>query len=177
VIEIIARAVPGATATRTLELPFEARQRSRLRVNLADGEEAGLHLERGTVLRGGDLLCTACGQVVQVVASTETVSVAETPDTRLLTRAAYHLGNRHIPVEVRDGALLYLHDHVLDDMLRGLGLRLRVDAQPFEPEAGAYGRGTHDHAHGHAHGHHHGHEQAHGHVAAVVLPSASGRGA
>jgi urease accessory protein len=164
VIEIVERAPLEAPATLHLSLPFVDRQRSRLRVVLEGGEVAALLLPRGTFLRGGDKLRTACGQVVEVRAAPERVSVAETPDSLLRTRAAYHLGNRHVPVEVRPEGLLYLHDHVLDDMVRGLGLSLRVAEEPFEPEGGAYSARGGAHSHGeHSHGGHmHSHAE-HGH--------------
>lgn len=146
--------------TERLTLPFELRQRSRLRCMLDSGEEAGLILERGTVLRGGDRLQAEDGRVIVVLAAPEQLSVVASTDPLLLARAAYHLGNRHVAVQVLPGSLRYLHDHVLDDMLRGLGLPVRVETQPFEPEGGAYGRHEPAHAHSHhhgEHGHHHGH--------------------
>jgi urease accessory protein len=149
-------------ATARLTLPFELRQKSRLRCNLDDGEEVGLVLDRGTLLRGGDLLQASDGRVVQVVAAPEGLSVVTTHDVLLLARAAYHLGNRHVALQIRPGELRFLHDHVLDDMLRGLGLPVRFETLPFEPEGGAYGRAepaqshvhSHDHDHAHGHGHH-----------------------
>jgi urease accessory protein len=148
--------------TEKLTLPFELRQRSRLRCMLDSGEEAGLILERGTVLRGGDRLQAEDGRVIAVLAAPEQLSVVASSDPVLLARAAYHLGNRHIAVQVLAGSLRYQHDHVLDDMVRGLGLVVRVQTQPFEPEGGAYGRhehahGPHEHGHGHEHGKHHHH--------------------
>lgn len=134
-------------ATLRLVLPFEARQRSRLRVLLSSGEEAALMLPRGGVLRGGDALALSDGRVVRVEAAPESVSTVRTRDARSLARAAYHLGNRHVALEVGDGFVRYLHDHVLDDMVRGLGLTVEVERAPFEPEAGAYGRHTHGHEH------------------------------
>lgn len=144
-----------------LVLPFELRQKSRLRVRLSSGVEAGLFLERGGVLRGGDLLLADDGTVVEVVAAAETVSTVSALDAGHLLRAAYHLGNRHVPVQIRAGWLRYGHDHVLDDMVRGLGLTVLVEEAPFEPESGAYGyshtheRGTflraRDSGHPHAH--------------------------
>src|SRR5664279_2116942 len=95
-----------------LVLPFELRQRSRLRCRLSSGEEAALVIERGTILRGGDLLRAADGRVVEVVAAPETVSVVFAEDAWQLARAAYHLGNRHVPVQVCRNSLRYLHDHV-----------------------------------------------------------------
>jgi urease accessory protein len=134
-----------------LVLPFELRRKSRLRARLSTGEEAGLVLGRGSVLRGGDLLLASDGRVVEVVAAPETLSVVHADDPLQLARAAYHLGNRHVAVQLGTGWLRYLHDHVLDDMVRGLGLRVTAANLPFEPEAGAYS-GGHSHA-GHAHDH------------------------
>ena len=145
-------------ATARLTLPFELRQKSRLRCHLDDGEEVGLVLERGTMLRGGDLLLASDGRVVQVVAAPEGLSVVATDDAHLLARAAYHLGNRHVPLQIRPGMLCFLHDHVLDDMLRGLGLPVRFETLPFEPEGGAYGRHDAAQAHGHSHSHDHDHD-------------------
>ncbi len=127
-------------------LPWERRTRSRQRITLDDGREALLVLPRGTVLRDGDVLVGAHGGRLRVVAAAETVSTAHAEDGARLLRAAYHLGNRHVAVEIGVGWLRYQHDHVLDDMLRGLGLTVAVEPSPFEPEAGAYAAG---HGHGH----------------------------
>jgi urease accessory protein len=151
--------------TERLTLPFELRQKSRLRCMLDSGEEAGLILERGIVLRGGDRLLADDGRIVAVMAAPEQLSVVASSDPLQLLRAAYHLGNRHVAVQILAGSLRYLHDHVLDDMLRGLGLKVRFETLPFEPEGGAYGR--HEHAHGgtaHSHDHDdHDHGHAHHH--------------
>jgi urease accessory protein len=136
-------------ATERLVLPFELRQKSRLRTHLASGAEVGLFLERGTVLRGGDLLQAEEGTIIEVVAADETVSTVTSNDASQLARAGYHLGNRHVAVQIGAGWLRYRHDHVLDDMVRGLGLPVTVEQAPFEPEGGAYGYG-HAHASGHA---------------------------
>src|SRR3954462_5953805 len=138
----------ASPATEKLVLPFELRQKSRLRARLASGLEVGLFLERGVVLRGGDLLLADDGTVIEVVAALETVSTLRDSDATRLARAGYHLGNRHVPVEIGSGWLRYGHDHVLDDMVRGLGLSVVVEEAPFEPEAGAYG---HSHSPGHSH--------------------------
>lgn len=134
----------------TLTLPYELRQKSRLRATLDNGEEIGLLLPRGTVLRGGDCLKAESGAVILVQAAEEVVSTVAEKDPRLFARACYHLGNRHVPLQIGDGWLRYLHDHVLDDMLRGLGLQVNCERAPFEPEAGAYGGGHHHH-HPHEH--------------------------
>jgi urease accessory protein len=159
---LIDRRYSGARpATETLTLPFEQRQRSRLRCRLDSGEEVGLVLERGIVLRGGDKLQAADGRIVAVAAAPELLSVVATRDPVMLARAAYHLGNRHVAVQVAADALGFLHDHVLDDMLRGLGLPVRVETLPFEPEGGAYGRHEHAHDPGHAPAPDHGHAHPH----------------
>jgi urease accessory protein len=131
-----------------LVLPFESRQKSRLRAQLDNGEEVGVLLDRGTLLRGGDHLLASDGRVVEIVAATEQVSVVTAPDAWQLARAAYHLGNRHVAVQVGSGWLAYLSDHVLDDMVRGLGFDVAADDRPFEPEGGAYSHAGHSHAHG-----------------------------
>jgi len=150
---------------RTLSLPFDQRQKSRLLAVLDDGTEAGVILARGTVLRDGDLLRATDGTWVRVVAAPETVSTVALADGHLLTRVAYHLGNRHVPLQVEPGRLRYLHDHVLDAMVQQLGARVTVDTAPFEPEAGAYHSSAHSHGHSHggSHGHSHGHGHGHSH--------------
>jgi urease accessory protein len=150
-------------ATARLVLPFELRQRSRQRCRLSSGEEVAVVLERGTVLRGGDRLRAEDGRVVEVVAAPETVSVVRASDPWRLARAAYHLGNRHIPVQVGNGWLRYLHDHVLDDMVHGLGFALDIQVQPFEPEGGAYAHSGHDNAHASGNGHDHAPAYGNGH--------------
>jgi urease accessory protein len=132
-----------------LVLPFEQRQKSRIRARLSTGEEAGLVLERGRLLRGGDKLLASDGRVVEIVAAPETVSTVRSADPARLVRAAYHLGNRHVALQIGEGWLRYLHDHVLDDMVVGLGFGVAVETAPFEPEGGAYSSsgGQQHHAH------------------------------
>ena len=116
------------------------------------GREAGLFLERGRLLRGEELLSNDEGLVVKVIAAPETVSTVHSDDLTLLAKAAYHLGNRHVPLQVETGWLRYQHDHVLDAMLEQMGLVVRIEQAPFEPEAGAYQQmtGAGHHAHEHA---------------------------
>ena len=157
-----------------LKLPFESRQKSRLRTQLASGEEVALLLPRGEVLRGGDLVTASDGRVIEVIAEVETLVHVECATPVELMRAAYHLGNRHIPVQVGDGFLRLAPDHVLEEMLKRLGAKVSAVEAPFEPEAGAYGGGhrhdemghggkIHDHFEDHEHGHDHVHDEHCGH--------------
>jgi len=127
--------------TDRLELPFDTRSKSRLRARLASGEEVGLFLPRGTILRGGDRLLGGGGRVVEVVAAPEALLEVRCRDPRELARAAYHLGNRHVAVEVGPEWLRLQADHVLEGMLVGLGCQVCPLTAPFEPEAGAYAPG------------------------------------
>ena len=151
VILIEKPAAREAAPTEKLPLTFDARCKTRLRARLASGEECGLFLPRGTVLRGGDKLEAGDGRIVEVVAAPESLMEGVSGDPLLLTRAAYHLGNRHVAVEMKPGRLRFAADHVLGDMVRGLGLQVNEVAAPFEPESGAYGAsGGHAHPHGHS---------------------------
>lgn len=134
----------------SVTLTWAQRTRSRLRVRLDDGRAAGILLPRGSSLRDGDGLESEEGLRVRVLAAPETLSQARSADPLLLARACYHLGNRHVALQIEGDRLCYLHDHVLDDLLRGLGLSVSVVSGPFEPEAGAYGGISHGHGHGHA---------------------------
>ena len=140
------RAAAAATADVDLVLPFELRQKSRLRTKVVGGEEIGLFLERGTLLRGGDLLVADDGRVVRVVAADEALLEIRCADADALARAAYHLGNRHTPTQVGRGWLRIQADDVLAAMLRGLGATVTALSAPFEPEAGAYAAGHHAHS-------------------------------
>ncbi len=144
-----AKAAYGVQAKGKLELPFELRQKTRLRATLTSGEEVALVLPRGEILRGGDLVVASDGRVIEVAASPEQVLHVTCATTEDLTRAAYHLGNRHVAVEVGEGFLRIIADHVLEGMLRGLGATITAMQAPFEPEPGAYaGAGVHQHADG-----------------------------
>ncbi len=129
-----------------IELPFVLRQKSRLRVTTRAGIDAGLFLERGIILRGGDLLKSDGGLVLQIIAAQEPVYDVFAKTPQALMCAAYHLGNRHVPLQVGDGWLRLEQDHVLKEMLLGLDMEITETQAPFEPEAGAYGGG---HRHGH----------------------------
>ena len=140
------RIPPRPAGDIDLVLPFEQRQKSRLRTTVRDGEEIGLFLERGTVLRGGEFLLADDGRVVHVVAADEDLYEIRCPDPDALARAAYHLGNRHTPVQVGAGWLRIAADEVLAGMLRGQGATVAALRAPFEPETGAYGAGRHSHS-------------------------------
>ena len=150
-----------------LRLPFEARQKSRLRTRLVSGEEVGLMLPRGEILRGGDLVTASDGRIVEIISQDEKVLHVEADSARDLAKFAYHLGNRHVPVEVGDGFLRLAADHVLEEMLKMLGAKVSEIEAPFEPEAGAYAGGHHQHdGMGHGgkiHDHHHDHDHDHDH--------------
>jgi urease accessory protein len=153
----VERRVLSGTPTDVVSLPYDQRKKSRLRVVSEQGREVAIVLERGSCLREGDLLAADSGEVILVRAAGEEVSEVVSPDALLLTRAAYHLGNRHVPLQIEAGALRYQHDHVLDGMLTELGVTVTVRIAAFQPEGGAYSGGG-----GHAHGH--GEEHVHGHV-------------
>lgn len=144
-LTLIARCEPVAEPYGELLLPYDLRIRSRLRSRLASGEEVVLKTERGAILRGGDCLSAEDARVVRIVAAPEHVMHITCADQFELIRAAYHLGNRHVAVEIGDKYLRIAADHVLGEMLRGLGARVEPMEAPFEPESGAYGGG---------HGHH-----------------------
>jgi urease accessory protein len=128
-----------------------------MRVRLSTDEDVSVNLARGEILRGGDLLATNDGRVVKVLARPEALLHVECDTPHALTRAAYHLGNRHVPTEVGEGYLRIAADHVLQRMLEGLGARVHHVTAAFEPEGGAYG--THSHSHGIGAHHHHAGER------------------
>ncbi|HTV96307.1 MAG TPA: urease accessory protein UreE [Steroidobacteraceae bacterium] len=129
----------------TVHLGFEARSKSRLLLRLDSGEQAALIVERGRLLRGGDRVRTEDGREVVIIAAEESLLEACSDDPVAIVRAAFHLGNRHVAVQVMANRLRFLDDHVLQEMVKGLGLRVSAVRAPFEPEGGAYG---HHHAHG-----------------------------
>ena len=155
-----------------LTLDWDIRQKSRFDTETSDGRRVGVFLPRGTVVRGGDVLVTEEGSLLRVVAAPQAVLRITPCDHHDhghehggsfdLMRAAYHLGNRHVPIEIRPDHLKIEPDHVLADMLRAMHLTVTEVREPFEPEAGAYGDGGHaHHGHGHGHGHDHGHHDHH----------------
>ncbi len=127
-----------------LVLPYDQREKCRLRARLASGEEVAVFMVRGTVLRDGDLLTGAEHRVVRIVAAQEPTYLVECDSAQNLTRCAFHLGNRHTQTQLGAGFLRIRADPVLKEMLEGLGARVSIELAPFEPESGAYG-GAHSH--------------------------------
>jgi urease accessory protein len=156
----------------SVELDWDLRQKSRFEATDSAGRRLGVFLPRGSVLRGGDVLVAEDGSLVRVLAAPQPVlRVTACPQHGTpvdLPRAAYHLGNRHVALEVKADHLQLEPDPVLADMLRSMHLIVHELSAPFEPEGGAYAAGSHGaHGHGHAHdddhGHDHGHDHSHGH--------------
>ena len=156
----------------TIELDWDTRQKSRFDATDSAGRQIGVFLPRGTVVRGGDVLVAEDGSLVRVIAAPQPVlhishcTQHGTPFD--LVRAAYHLGNRHVPIELKPDHLKIEPDHVLADLLRAMHLIVREDTLAFEPEGGAYAAQGHGHSHDHAHDHAHDepghdHDHAHGH--------------
>jgi urease accessory protein len=150
----------------TIELDWDVRQKSRFEATDSKGRQLGVFLPRGTLVRGGDVLVAEDGSMVRVIAAPQSVlritHCTEHGTPFDLTRAAYHLGNRHVPIELKPDHLKIEPDHVLAAMLRGMHLTVHEVQEPFEPEGGAYAAGGH--AHGHSHGHdHEEHRHGHGH--------------
>jgi urease accessory protein len=151
----------------TIELDWDLRQKSRFEATDSAGRSIGVFLQRGTVLRGGDVLVAEDGSLVKVWAAPQRVlriTHCQNHGTPFdLIRAAYHLGNRHVPIELTPSFLQIEPDHVLADMLRAMHLIVNEVDEPFEPENGAYATGGHaPGAHAH-HGHEHHAQEAHGH--------------
>ena len=125
-------------AEDVLTLPFESRQKSRFSAKTDNGREVGVFLTRGQILRSDMVLTGSDGIKIVIKAAAESVSVMRSGDSLQFSKACYHLGNRHVPLQILDQELRFLSDHVLDYMLEGLGLTVDHEMLPFEPEAGAY---------------------------------------
>ncbi|MEC7119950.1 MAG: urease accessory protein UreE, partial [Pseudomonadota bacterium] len=130
--------------TPSIALSFDTRQKSRFRATLDSGEDIGVDLPRIGVLRSGAYIATADGQVLQVLAAPQALMQATATQAFDLLKAAYHLGNRHVPLMLTPDALYFEPDHVLADMLLGLGLQVLDVMHPFEPESGAYAQHQHE---------------------------------
>ena len=175
----------------TVELDWDVRQKSRFDTTDSVGRHLGVFLPRGTLVRGGDVLVAEDGSMVKVLAAPQAVlriTACTTHGSPFdLTRAAYHLGNRHVPIELKPDHLKIEPDHVLADLLRAMHLIVNDVEEAFEPEGGAYSAATHAHSHAaapapaphvhgpdcqHDHGHDHGHSYSHEHAApaATAVP-------
>ncbi|WP_448598656.1 urease accessory protein UreE [Thermoleptolyngbya sp.] len=157
------------SAEFTLLLTAEERGRSRHYFESVEGVPCSLQLTRGTVLRDGDLLVATSGERVRVVAKPEPVVTVTAPTPLALLRAAYHLGNRHVPLEIAATYLRFSPDPVLQDLVEKMGLYTQLEERPFQPETGAYdGAGNRGqdlgHSHSHSHSHSHGYSHSHSHV-------------
>ena len=134
-----------------LLLPYDQREKSRLRATMTSGEDVAVYTVRGTVLRNGDLLRGDDGRVVKINAAREATYRVEASSPHQLLRCAFHLGNRHTQAQVGDGFLRIRKDPVLKEMLEGLGALVVEEEAAFEPESGAYGGGHHHHGDDHHH--------------------------
>ncbi|MEY8875294.1 MAG: urease accessory protein UreE, partial [Leptothrix sp. (in: b-proteobacteria)] len=167
----------------SVELDWDVRQKSRFDATDSSGRHLGVFLPRGSVVRGGDVLIAEDGTLIKVIAAPQPVLVvrhcAEHGTPFDLLRAAYHLGNRHVPLALQPDRLTLEPDHVLADLLRQMHLIVTEEQAAFEPESGAYaagGHGSHGHGdHGHDHDHGHGHGHGHSHAAASPAPVVRGR--
>jgi urease accessory protein len=154
----------------TIEIDWDVRQKSRFDATDSQGRALAVFLPRGTAVRGGDVLVADDGSLIRVLAATQPVLVVTTCPQHGspfdLLRAAYHLGNRHVQLELRPDRLLLEPDHVLADMLRRMHLIVSEATEAFEPETGAYAAGGHAHVQGQEQGpaHEHEHEHVHGHA-------------
>ena len=142
-IKLTKLATADVSIVDTLTIPFDLRQKSRFSAITDNGNEVGLFFPRGQIFRSGVILTGTDNFNVQIYAANEAVSVMRNSDGLKFSKACYHLGNRHIALQILEGELRYLSDHVLDHMLEGLGLNVEQAMLPFEPEAGAYH--SHDH--------------------------------
>lgn len=142
----LTRKVRVQTTNLSLTLSYEQRCKSRLRAALDQGGEAGIFLPHGGSLHDGDCLADANGRIVKIIAAAEPLSEVCCRDALRFARACYHLGNRHVPLQILTDCLRYRQDKVLDDLLRKLALQVTARRLPFEPEPGAYHNGHHDHA-------------------------------
>lgn len=161
--KVLETELPQGAASESISLSFDDRKRGRLKIITDNGNDAGIQIERGQVLRHGTVLTNDANDYLLIMASNEKVSTAYVENKTLFARGCYHLGNRHVPLQIGEGFLRFQEDYVLDDMLHGLGIHVKHEEAPFEPENGAYAPGEgHSHNHGHSHdhdtdGHHHGH--------------------
>jgi urease accessory protein len=156
-----------------LILPYELRIRGRLRATTETNVDVGLFLDRGPVLRDGDLLQARTGEIVRIRAAAEQVVTARIESGQPLARLCYHLGNRHVSLQIGSGGAIgedelgswvrFPPDHVLEELAERLGATVVHHSAPFDPEPGAYSQAGHSHGHSHGNSHGHSHDHDHGH--------------
>lgn len=135
----------GITAHDTLTLDYDDRKRGRFKSVTDAGEEVGVFLDRGKVLQQGQALKTECGKIIVIIAKTEVLTTAKCDDWLVFSKCCYHLGNRHVPIQVGDRWLRFKPDHVLEEMVHIHGMTTEQEELPFDPESGAYKGGHHHH--------------------------------
>jgi urease accessory protein len=148
---------PRAQCRGSITLAYDDRHRRRMRLTTDEGQELVLDLPQAVVLADGDGLMLEAGDFVAVKAAPEDVVEITAANPDLLLRLAWHIGNRHFPAQIEATRILIRDDHVMIDMVEGLGGRVRRIRAPFNPEGGAYAGGGRDHAHEHSHGEGHEH--------------------
>ena len=172
-------AIENERVLPALTLPFDLRQRTRLRATLDDGRDVALILPRGSRLVDGCVLASSNGEKVRLRAAIELLSTVNANGERDFARACYHLGKRHVPLQIGEVWLGYQHDHVLDELMRGLGFEVHSARRTFEPEPGAYAS-KHAHSRSAALEHAHAEESPHarpGHNAAIAASSVNAKDA
>jgi urease accessory protein len=163
--DILLAGLWGGTPADVVRLDYDRRTRRRISLTSVGGVTFLLDLAKAPVLRDGDGIRLEDGRIVAVEAAPERLLEITCTDAHQLARVAWHLGNRHLATEIGDRIIHIRDDHVIADMVRGLGADARIVMRPFNPEGGAYGEGAaHGHSHGHGHGHHpHHHDGDHQH--------------
>src|SRR5262249_13171736 len=144
---------PKERAAGSMTLDFDARHRRRIRVLTDQGEDVLLDLPKAVAMGDGDALQLEDGRLLKVKAAAEAVIEVRHKEPNELVRLAWHLGNRHLPTEIRDQVLRIRSDHVIEEMLQCFGAELVNVQAPFQPEGGAYSGDGHHHNH-HRGGHH-----------------------
>jgi urease accessory protein len=145
----------------TVVLDYDYRHRRRIALTSASGEAFLLNLAEVPDLRDGDGLLLSNGKTVSIVAADEALMEITCANPVHLARVAWHLGNRHLPTQIADGSIRIREDHVIGDMVRGLGAEVESIRAPFDPEGGAYAAEESGHHHHHGHDHDHAHDHSH----------------
>lgn len=169
--EVVAKGDWKGEAADSVVLEFDDRHRRRITLNTVGGLEFLLDLKEAVALRTGDAVKLEDGRLVEVIGAPEPLSEISAESTDHLLQLAWHLGNRHLPVQIVRSRLRIRRDHVIEEMVTGLGGKVRPIEAAFDPEGGAYLQAQHhhhdhhDHHHGHDHhhAHEHGHQHGHGH--------------